>query len=162
MSRSRFQIDQNHLDREWLDLPGDIHDAATALADAKLKVAQAKAELELQEAELSRSIRDAPATYGIVKVSEAQIEMAVRVQPEYREALRQYNTAKYEQDILQADLDALHVKKYGLQDNVVLWTRDYFSEPVIKNPDDNEMARAKAKRETSRGGWPGLGEEEEP
>lgn len=162
MSRSRFQIDENHLDREWRDLPDDIHEAAVALAGANLEVAQAKAELELREAELSRAIRDDPPSYGIAKVSEAQIEMAVRVQPAYREALMAYNNAKYGQDVLKADLEALHVKKYGLQDKVVLWCRDYSSKPVIKDPADNELARAKVRREIDRGAWPGLGEEEEP
>lgn len=145
-----LHYDENCLDREWQRQPTLFHKYAGLLADAKNKYAEAKAEFELVEAELSRAIRATPEQYGLTKTTEALIESTVRVQAKYQTRLREMNLAKYDVDIAQAAVDALHHKKAALESAVVLWCRDYHSSPKLREEDDL-TAREKQEQLTSRG-----------
>jgi hypothetical protein len=126
---SEFQIRAHSLDKEWLSQPEIVHEYCTRMADAKRQLNDAKATLELVEAESDREIRLHPSRYGIDKLSEARIKNAVVLTESYREAYKELIERQHEHDVLQAAVTALEHKKRALENLVHLHGMDYFAEP---------------------------------
>lgn len=141
-----LHYDEHSLDAEWQRQAPLFHRYAVKLADAKNRYAEAKAEFELQEAELSRAVRATPERYGLQKTTEALIEATVKVQQEYQSALRAMNKARHDVDVVQAAVDALHHKKAALENAVSLWAKNYFATPTLRDDGTNRQAREKAEQ----------------
>ena len=76
---SFLDIDPYNLDEEWRDQPKLYGKWAKRLANARRDLEQAKANLELVEAELSIAIREDPSHYDIPKATDKAVEKVVLV-----------------------------------------------------------------------------------
>lgn len=126
----RLRIDKHNLDEECERQPEDFGAWAERLAEAKNRVAKAKAEMELTEAELQLSIRKNPGLYGFAgKPSEKMVGMKVLTLPEYQVAQNEYIAAKYEQDQCEVAVSGLNHKRPLIQELCFLHNASYFSKP---------------------------------
>lgn len=141
---SEFQIQPNHLDREWRNQPTLMHDHCLRLADAKQQLNSAKSNLEVVEAEEDREVRMHPSRYGIDKLSETRIKNAVILSPSYREAAKEVIRLQHAVDVLQAAVSALDHKKRALENLVHLHAMSYYSEPQT-NEDAYDAMREEAR-----------------
>ena len=126
---SEFRIRANHLDREWRNQPTLVHEYCMKLADAKQHLNEAKATLDVVEAETDREVRMHPSKYGIDKLSENRVQRAVVLSPSYQLANTEVIKRQHDVDVLQAAVNALENKKRALENLVHLWAMSYFSEP---------------------------------
>lgn len=131
MKENRLEIDMGRLHVEWARQPDVYHDAARDLAEKRAELDTLKAKMDVAGAECDREIREAPATFGISKITEASVEKGVILHPRYQAALKAVNKSKYDVGILQAMVDALDHKKKALEHLVQLHLADYFSDPRI-------------------------------
>lgn len=130
LSDDFLRVDKYHLDEEWERQPRLYFQWARKAADARAAVAEAKAALEVAEAEVYRAVRAAPVHYGIDgRVTEDQIKAAVVLQPKYQRALKALNDAKHAVDILDAAVSALDHKKRSLEGEVQLFLASYYAAP---------------------------------
>jgi hypothetical protein len=144
---SFIEINQSALDTEWLRQPRLVNKFGRRLAEAKKDYAEAKAHLELKEADLSVAIRKAPEKYfgvNMKKVTEGIIAATIISSKQYQEALQAVIEAKYKVDQLEAVTNALEHRKYSLQDLVKLELADYYSAP--RGPDGAGALRPRMKR----------------
>lgn len=142
---SPVQIDESQLDKEWLTHAETFYQAAVELATARAKVSEAKAGFEVIEAGIAKRIRTSPESFGVLKVTEGTISEAIKLTPEYDQALSRLNKAKYRMDMCQALVDALDHKKKALESLVYLHGQNYFSSPRVKLTPEMEKMTEKAK-----------------
>lgn len=123
-------IDMDKLDEEWCQQPSRYYRYATQLADAKRKHAEAKAALDVTEAELSLKIRKSPEAFlGDIKPTEASVSACVLTQPAHKSALTTVIATKHDCDVLEAAVWALDHRKKGLENAVQLQVMNYRSAP---------------------------------
>jgi len=145
-----FDLDKHRLDDEWIEQPRAFREMAEKLADARRDMAQAKAQFELVEAELSLAVRKRPEDFGLEKTTESSIGSMVIVQKKYKEAQQDYIDAKHQVDVLEAGVNALDHRKKALENLVQLQARDYFAAPVAPKVDRERIG--KMEREAAFGG----------
>jgi hypothetical protein len=146
---SLIEVDENQLDREWINQPKLFMKFALMLAKAKRSHAEAKANVDTVEAELNLLVRSQPVTYGIgTKVTEAVIASVVVSQSQYKEATKRLIQAKYRMDMIQAVVDALDHRKRTLENLVVLHSQNYFSTPRAKG--EREVLEEKQREHTRK------------
>lgn len=151
-SDNPFIIDENRLDRELIDLPGQTRDAGVREAEARHQVAQAKARLEVTQARILLDVRKHPNKYDLRdKPNEAEVEAAVTVSGDYTRDLKAYNDCKYELDLAEADTNAFLTKRKSVEALVDILRLNYFAErePSSVDPearDKMEEMRRKALR----------------
>ena len=124
-----ISVDQNDLDHEWVAQPKNYFRYAAELADARRDQDQAKAELDLVQAELDQAVRSDPEKFGLSKATEASIKAVVLAQAEYTSAQQAMLKAKHDVDVLQAAVGALDHKRKALENLVTLWLNNYYSSP---------------------------------
>lgn len=130
-------VDQHRLDEEWLAQPRIMRQASRRLADLKRDVAYAKANISVVEADVSLRVRQYPERYGLSaekRPSEDTVKATVSLDSGVRKAHKEHADATHLYDLAKADVDAIVHRKAALEDLVVLWCRDYFSDPVCKDP----------------------------
>jgi hypothetical protein len=141
-------IDIDNLDSELVRQPSRVQRIVKTLAQARLDHAEAKADLELVEAKVKKSIRKMPEKYGLAKPTEGAINEVLITQPEYQEAIRKVNQAKYDLDLLDGTLTVLEHKKRSLEGLVSLHGQGYFAAPRVKSgtPEGRRHAVRKSER----------------
>lgn len=149
-----LEIDEGRLDWEWLRQAKLTRRAGEREAEARHDFAQAKARLDLTEAKLKRRVRDDPTVHGLKdKPTEASISEAVTVMEEYQKALADMNQAKYELDLMSADVTAMVDKRKGLERLVELLALEYYStdrEPKLRT-DKARETKHEATKDAVRG-----------
>lgn len=123
------QIDEHHLDKECIRLPGDYLKYAQLAAEAKRDVDEAKAELEYVQANLSQQIRNTPGQFGLEKVTESAITGVIALQKPFLAAQTVLGERRHKYEMLQAVVWALDHKKRSLTLLVDLHGMGYFSSP---------------------------------
>jgi hypothetical protein len=123
-----LSIDQNLLDREWLNQPRFFFRYAKMLADARMAFEQAKANLKVVAAEADQKVRIRAAKLE-EKVTEAIVFATVQRREDYRDAEQAVFTAKHNMDVLDAAVTALEHRKSALENLVRLHGQNYFSTP---------------------------------
>lgn len=141
-----FDIDRYNLDDEWVKQPKLYHTFATKLANAKKRLEEAKAYLELMEADLNFKIRQDPTTYGLSKVTDKSVEAAILTRKVYQTARDSFIKAKHRVDLLDGAVRTLDHRKRALEDLVDLHLNDYFSRPQAKRSDPAKIAESVGKR----------------
>ena len=145
------EIDRNHLDDECVKLPSDYLRFAFLSAEAKRDVAEAKATLEVVQAEVGKDIRMRPDRYGIEKVTEAALQGIVITTKRYKEAQAAYFRAQHDAEICQAVVWALEHKKRALTLLVDLHGMGYFSDVRPRTPEGRDEAKEMVRRRVRRG-----------
>lgn len=156
--RSIFDLDQYHLDYEWVQQPKLFHEYATKLAYARKTHEEAKSARDLVVAELDRRIRLTPSEFHIEKVTETVVSNTILLQPEYQKANSELIESKHFVDTLYAMTEALDHRKKALENLVSLQARDYFSEPRVDDTDVQEVMEEKRKKEIRKRGQTKRGE----
>lgn len=128
----RLQIDRLRLDEEWSDQPKMFHNWSLQVADAQLTYDQAKAKLDVTCAELSDGMRKDPESFGLDKVTEKAIELAIPLQPDHQLAVNRVNKARHTLEVAKAAVNALEHRKRAMSLLVELFIRDYYSEATVK------------------------------
>lgn len=147
--RPLIEVDESNLDRECIKLPSTFLKYAYAGAEARKDLDEAKAALELAEAELGAEIRQDPEAYKLEKATEKAVEQVVITLPRYRKMLSRYQNAKYKLEELQAVLSALEMKKRSITLLVDLHGMGYFSSPRI-SPDGKKAVEQMRKQKVRR------------
>lgn len=147
-NNSLISIDRFKLDEEWAEQPRSHHQLCLDAADAKLKVAEAKAELELVEAELDHEIRLHPVRFGIEanKVTEKMVEKTIIRNQRFQQAQHAYLLARHTLDVYEAAVSASEHKKKGLESEVQLYLSGYFATPRVTGDARDEMDEKRRKR----------------
>lgn len=155
--KTPFEIDEGRLDFEWLRQPRLTRRAGEREADARHAVAQAKARLDVCEAQLRRAVRRNPGDHALKdKPTEGAIGEVVILHPDYQRALAEYNDAKLELDLCSADASAMMDRRRALERLVELLNIDYFSEPRARGEHSraamNNAAKTAAREPVKRAG----------
>ena len=124
-------IDPDALDVECLGQPGLIFKYSKKSAEAQQELSNAKEKVELEKAELDKKIRTNPKKYGIEKITETVVLNVILTQFDYKDAVRIYQDAQFEVNILRGVMDALNNKKSALENLVKLHGQNYFAGPSV-------------------------------
>jgi hypothetical protein len=145
-----LSIDKLRLDKEWLGQAELYYEYAKKAEDARLEYDQAKAALDLVEAEVNHAIRTEPTKYGLPeKPTESAIKALVPKRPRFVEAQKLMFEAKHEAGVLAAAVVALEHRKRALTMLVELHGRNYFSNPAMTSSEHlRDAARESSKVET--------------
>ena len=146
------EIDKFALDEEWVDQPTRMRAATVRMADARRDMDYCKVELDDITATTYKNVRNYPSQYGlgdVKKLTEGMIEAAVRTQDKVRNAHKRLIEATHLYNVCKAEVDALQHRKSALEDLVVLWAKDYFSEPVV--PTEHSRAAREKYRDQLQG-----------
>lgn len=149
-----FEIDKNRLDKECERQPLLMHEMAVNQADEDDRVATAKADLDIVQAEVELLIREDPARFlknAGAKITESMIDCLVKVSKRYQQALRALNAAKHAAGIAAAGVSAAEHKKRMIEKLVELQGRDYFAAPSGKALGSGyiELPKKKAKKKST-------------
>lgn len=144
-----FEVNQEELDKEWVQQPHNYYDYAVQLADAKLALEEHKSSLDVVRADCDLHIRANPEEYNLEKVTEKVVESTILQQEDYSKALKRVQKAKYEVDLLAAAVQALDQKKHALQNLVSLHGQNYFASPQV-NETGREVVGDLEKRSARR------------
>jgi len=142
-------IDESALDIEWLEQPSLMMKYGIHRADLQLEVERTKERIEIVKAELDKSIRSAPDSYDIPKVSESAITNTILLQPQYQKAKEAYRKLKHELDYAWAASNAIDSKKSALENLVKLHGQQYFAGP--KMPRELRREREIKQEDANRG-----------
>lgn len=128
-------INENRLDRECLDQPRRVREAGEAVAEARHKHSQAKAKVDLTEAELRLKILTTPSDWDGASMPEKLtvdvITSLVVTHKDYQEAIADLGQKKYELDLEEALLSGLHHRKGMLEKLIELLAMEYRSDPKM-------------------------------
>jgi len=122
-----FDIDINRLDEEWIGQPKIFFKYASELADAKRRLEEAKAELDVVKAICDNNVRNNPPKD--TKLTETLITNIIIQIPKYKKAQKILRIKKHRVDILQAAVNALDHRKSALERLVSLHGQNYFAVP---------------------------------
>ena len=124
-----FGIDPLRLEEEWTRHPQRVYTAAMRAATAEMEHEQAKKKLKLIGARLAMDIRLRPSHYEALKSTDAAVQEAMIVQPEYQEAEAEVIAKQYALNDVRASVESLEHTKRALTMLVELWIKEYYSNP---------------------------------
>lgn len=139
-----FDINQNLLDKEWLNQPRFFFRYARQLADARRDYEAAKANLKVVQADADKKERR-KAQIKEQKMTEAAINQSVLRRPDYRDAEQAVFTAKHRVDVMEAVVNALDHRKKALENLVRLHGQNYFSKPTADDDNKDRMKEVEKK-----------------
>jgi hypothetical protein len=145
-----ISIDESALDIEWLRQPELMLKYGLEAAKKRKKMDLAKEKLDLVRSQLDKEIRENPEARGLVKTTEAAVQSAILLQPEYQSAGHDYVTAKYEYEIVMVAVKALEAKKAALENLVRLHGQQYFAGPKVPRDLEKEWKNMKNRYSQSR------------
>jgi hypothetical protein len=152
MARDDFQmpefdptINPMALDTEWLAQPNLYYEWATRAADARRRLDEAKADLDLTRANLKKLVTNNPDQFGLVKTTEAAVDNAIIEELDYQTSLKALNKAKHLCDVYGAVLTTLDHRKRALEHLVELHGMNYFSAPRVSGDAGEGMRKAEKK-----------------
>lgn len=132
-AKSFIALDKHNLDEEWVGQPAMFRRYSRLLAEATRSVEMAKASYDVTMAEVCMDIRMNYSAYNLKKQpSDPTTKQVALTEPRIRKAQQVLIDAKFREDQLQADVNALAQRKSALQDLVVLFLQDYWAEPRVK------------------------------
>lgn len=126
-----ISIDDSALDVEWLQQASLTIKYCQIEAQARKAVDDAKARLDVVQAELDLDIRSNPEKHGLTKVTESAIKNAILLTQEYKDAQEELHQAQYEMNMAQGATRAIYAKKDALENLVRLHGQQYFAGPSI-------------------------------
>ena len=134
------EIDPLALDKSWLEQTKLYIKTSTALADARHEMDQAKNQLLIVEAECDKLVRARPEKYGMDKVTEKAVAVAVQMHPKMQAAQATMLEAKYESDMMSGLLQALEHRKEALKALTTLFLNEYYGTgPASVSKESREM-----------------------
>jgi hypothetical protein len=128
-----FDIDPQNIVQEWIDQPRLYFEHAEKLAQYRANHERCKANLDLVQAKLDKSIRSDPEDYDIssAKITEKMVENAIIRNKKYIDALEEVHKSRYEMEVLQAAVTALDHRKKLLESLTQLTLSGLNAEPKL-------------------------------
>lgn len=150
MEQNEFKQDLK-IDIENLDVEATVQAElyfkwASLAREAREEMDMAKLNLEITEAKLSKKVREKPAEFGVRKVTEGSISIAVKTHPDYAEAYKDHIKAKSEYEILIKAEQAMEQKKRSIELLVQLHGREYFAGPNAPHTPGELWKKVKEKK----------------
>jgi len=145
-----FAIDQNKLDREWVQQPALCRKYSERLAAAQQELEQAEAALEVMDADLDYKYRRR-AEKEKKKVTETVIKSQVCRSIEHLTRVGQVQEARYKVNMLKAAVKTIDHRKTALENLVDLRLADYFSEPRAGKSSAADLDERRKERVRARG-----------
>ena len=140
-----LEIDEFNLEKEWKDQPTLMGKWVKDAADAQYAYDSAKSSLTLVEADLGHEVRLSPGNYGVTKISNDAVDIAVKGQSAYRVAIRDVDKARHTLALVNGMVTALDHRKRALGMLVELWTKDYYANPKVSQMDDETKAAVRSR-----------------
>jgi len=151
-----FATNLHKLDEEWVNQSSLYYTYAEKLADAQLEYDRAMTDLDIVTAELDKSIRKEPTSFGIDKntrLTENMVERTIFLQSRWQLANDSMLTAKHNYNKAQSVVRALDHKKKALEKLVDLFLANYYSEPrQPREPSDSQDWQEREKQLIRRKG----------
>ena len=138
-------VDRHDLPSEWEKQPQLYMYWAEEYAWAVMDRDKAKEQLELKAADLDSAIRTDPAAYELVKVTEASVAGAVKVQPEYQQAQEKLHQANLVVNRMAAARSAMDHKRKALEHLTTLAINEFYSSNTA--PAASTVSRGKKAQE---------------
>jgi hypothetical protein len=129
---SFFDVDPTRLDQEWVEQPKLYFRYARKVAELQGAVEQAKAAIDVVEAECSSRVRANPERFKVAKVTDKAVSERVYQMAEYQEAVLEYQRLRKALDVYKAAVTALDHRKRALENLVKLWLGEYYSNPRVE------------------------------
>lgn len=139
-----LEIHENALEKDCTDHPRKVFLWGQELARIRKETKLAKHNLKLMSAQLNRDIRQNPIHFGLEKTTEAAIEATIIGEATYQAAQTDLIDAEYEEEVLEAFVEALRDYKDELRNMVLLHGQQYWSKP-----DTTVDSRAEAMKRTT-------------
>lgn len=150
-----FQIDESDLWSEWAQMSGRTFRAGQRVAEARHKLNQAKARLDVERARLFHQVRKSPANFDLPDGKSPSNEVTssvVEIQSSYVKLLHELNDAKFGLDLAEAEAEAFLTMRKSLENLVELqimgWNAE--REPRPKSQQSRD-ARDRKSRDASGG-----------
>jgi hypothetical protein len=144
-----LSIDQSALDAEWLDQPRLMMRYAENSVLCRMRMDEAKEELELVRAKLDKRIREFPEDYGVGKLTESVVQSCILMDEGYQEAPAKLSRARYDSDLAKAAVSAVEQRRDALENLVRLFGLQYFAGP--RSPRDlEEVVRQRQQESDAR------------
>jgi hypothetical protein len=139
-------IDTERLDQQWAEQPRLAFAWNDKLGEAKYALKRAEDKLELVEAQARLGVYQTPSDFGLEAAPKNKdiADAAVTASQPYQEAAKAVRAAFREVEHLKAMCVGVEHRKHGLGDEVMLFLRDYHSEPRVRAA-GNEVAEAARK-----------------
>lgn len=135
MSTNNFQddlqIDPNQLDVEAGMQAELFYKWAEKSVQARKDHDKAKFDLEVCTARLSGQARVDPDSFGITKVTEAAIDVAVKTHPDYTEAYEEFLSCKANMALMDKATEAMEQRKRMIEVLITLHGQQYFAGPSV-------------------------------
>jgi hypothetical protein len=141
------KIDPDALDVEWLGQPELMRKYAKHAADTKRVLDETKERLDVRKAQIEMDIRRNPDDYKLAKPTEAAIQSTILLQEDYQNLVKEYQEARYENEIAISAVRAIDQKKTALENLVRLLNASYFAGPQTPRDLQKESLEHK-KRQT--------------
>ena len=145
-----LEIDEYHLDKEWLQQPMVFMRYSEKAAEADRVKKKVKEHLDIVQAEVDMEVRGKAAEDG-EKVTEKVVSSRVLLNEHYQEALGKLSQAEYEYAIMMAAVRAMDQRKAALENLVKLSLAGYYSSPVQKDKkEEDKDFKTEASSKTQR------------
>lgn len=141
------RIDEMALDVEWLRQPELMAKYARLAAEARRAYDLEKERRDVVRAQVRARLLSNPEAYGLSKTTEAAVEAAIVLDPEYQAASRAVIEAKYSVDMMAAAVQAMEGRKAALENLVRLYAASYFAGPSVPR----DLSAALRDRDERRG-----------
>lgn len=149
--KNDIKIDKYHLDFEW-ERQADLYIKwAERTTKAINKRDIIKSRLDVIRAEIDESVRRNPRRYDLrPKPTNPEVEAAILRHPKYKKQQRLLHQANKEVRVFEAIKDALHHKRYALENLVRLHLAGYFGEPRMPKEQEQKMYSQRDQEEISK------------
>ena len=128
---SNLEIDPTQLDVEC-GMQGELFFKwAEKSTEARALVDTEKFRAEVLLMQLAGQARSDPGSFGLVKVTEAAVQEAVKTHPDYIEAYERYLEARAASGILEKAVEAMEQRKRMLESLISLHGMQYFAGPSV-------------------------------
>lgn len=145
---SVVDVDENDLEREWVQQARLCESHVHLLASVKKELAEAEAEMEVIDAEIKDHVRKHPDEYNLDKVTENSIRETLVRQKKHREANQKVIDVQHKADLLTGTVRAIDHKKTALENLVNMRGQSWYSSP--KAPPDVQERMESASRKSER------------
>jgi hypothetical protein len=149
--RDLLTINEDNLDKEWINQPTLFYDEAVALAAARYQLDEAKSALEVLKADTAIAVRTNPEKYGIAKITEASVDAAVLLDLAVKSQTEELNQAKYSVEIRSAMVKAMEQRRDALEALVKLHGQSYFSSPKATGKEKDGIDEVTKKKQRKAG-----------
>lgn len=143
-------IDADSLDTEWLEQPQLMLKYTRIEAEAKRNLGDAKARLDIIQADLDKAIRSNPDDFDLPKVTETAISNAIQSTEKYKEAQEEIRQAEYELNMAIGAVRSMYVKKEALENLVRLFGQQYFAGPKMPRDINREWEKKQTQRHADK------------